>query len=85
VGQNRCETRRFAGLFWAVCTTIAPHQATSYRGDGVPQQDAAAAADLFPKANVDHFVKPEHFTIGHPMMMLEADNAVATPSSAGEA
>jgi hypothetical protein len=51
----------------------------------VPQQDAAAAADLFPKANVDHFVKPEHFTIGHPMMMLEADNAVATPSSAGEA
>jgi hypothetical protein len=43
----------------------------------VPQHDAAAAADPFPTANVDHFVTPEHFTIGHPMMMREADNAVA--------
>jgi hypothetical protein len=44
----------------------------------VPQQDAAAAADPFPRANLDHLVKPEHFTIAHPMMMREADNAVAT-------
>jgi hypothetical protein len=78
VGQNGCETWRFAGRFWAVCTTTAPHPATSYRRDGAPQQDAAAAADPFHRANVDHLVKPEQFTIEHPMMKPEADNAVAT-------
>jgi hypothetical protein len=44
----------------------------------MPQQDAAAAADPLPRANVDHFANPAHFTIGHPMMMREADNAVAS-------
>jgi hypothetical protein len=34
VGQIRCETWRFAGAFWAVCTTTAPHQATPYRDEG---------------------------------------------------
>jgi hypothetical protein len=78
VGQNGCETSRFAGRFWAVCTTTAPHQTTSYRRDGAAQQDAAAAADPFHRANVDHFAKPEHFTIEHPMMKREADSAIAT-------
>jgi hypothetical protein len=44
----------------------------------VPQQQAAVAADPFRRANVDHLVKPEHLTIGHLIMMREADNAVAT-------
>jgi hypothetical protein len=44
----------------------------------VPQQDADAAAHTFPRANVDHFVKPVQFTIEHPMMKPGADNATAT-------
>jgi hypothetical protein len=44
----------------------------------VPQQDAVAAADPFSSADVDHFVRPEHLTIVHPMMNPEADNAIAT-------
>jgi hypothetical protein len=66
VGQSRCETRRYAGPFWAVRTATAPHRATPYRGDRVPQQDGTAAADPFSRANVDHFVKPQHFTIKRP-------------------
>jgi hypothetical protein len=43
----------------------------------VPPQNAAAAADPFSSANVDHFVRPEQFTIEYPMMKPPADNAVA--------
>jgi hypothetical protein len=44
----------------------------------VPQHDAAGAADPFSRANVDHLMRPEQFTIEHPMMKPEADNATAT-------
>jgi hypothetical protein len=77
VGQSGCETGRFAGRFWAACTTTAPHQTTSYGGDGVPQQDAAAAEDPVSRASIDRFVERKQFTIEH-MMKPEADNAIAT-------
>jgi hypothetical protein len=44
----------------------------------VPQQDAAGAADPFSSPDVDHLMRPEQFTIEHPMMKPEADNAAAT-------
>ena len=44
----------------------------------MPQQGAAAAADPFSRANVEHFVRPVHFTIERPKMKPEAENAIAT-------
>ncbi len=61
VGQSWCETWRFAGVFWAVCTTTAPHQATSYRGRS---RDAArqkrGPCSLGPRARParQHSVRP---------------------------
>jgi hypothetical protein len=44
----------------------------------VPQQNAARAADPSSRINVENLVRPEQFTIEHPMMKPEADNARAT-------
>jgi hypothetical protein len=44
----------------------------------MPQQDAVGATDPSSTTSVDHFVRPERFTIEHLMMKPAADNVTAT-------